>query len=202
MKRWMIGFTFVAFTVSVAFADSGGFHLLSAQFENFNNNEFATTNPPLGSPPGSGGSVFYTKAVYVPEAQNALIINVSMTGDETSTPPSGNQLLLSCLVDGNACNPGSTLGVGPTYGNGTPGWIALQNLNSPDDQSDNGINYSWCAKIPSTGGDALHPESVLHTVKLKLASGDGSTIVFVEGVHVFVYSANLSSANRCTLGSP
>jgi hypothetical protein len=201
MKRWMIGFTFVvltvsvAFGVSVAFADSGGFHLLSAQFEKFDGNEFFTNAPPSGTPPGSGGSAFYTKAVYVPEEQNVLIINVSMTADAFfSAPHNGTQIQLSCLVDGNACNPGSTFAVG------TAGWIALQNLNNPNDQEDNGINYSWCAKIPGTGGDALHPESVLHTVQLRAASNSGLDI-FLEGIHVFVYSANLSSANNCTLGS-
>jgi hypothetical protein len=196
----MISVTLVVFVVLtlsvVAWADSGGFHLLSAQFLKFDGSEFFTNATAAASPPaapGTGGASYYTKAVYVPEEQNILLVNVSMVGDENP----GNQIQLSCLVDGAACNPGTA------FATFNAGWIAALNTGTASTtfEEDNGINYTWCAKIPGTGGDALHPESVLHNVQLRVASGDGSS-VYLEGIHVFVYSANLSSSSRCTLGTP
>ena len=215
MRRlMMISVTLVVFVVLtlsvVAWADSGGFHLLSAQFLNWDGTEFSTNAAAATSPPapaGTGGTPYYTKAVYVPEEQNMLLVSVSMTSDQFCAPHftcafPGTQVQLSCLVDGAACNPGTTFSTQPgSLSNPVPtaGWIALQNLNNPNDLEDNNINYTWCAKIPATGGDALHPESVLHTVQLRAASNNGQ-LIFLEGIHVFVYSANLSSSFRCTLG--
>ena len=143
-----------------------------------------------------------SKAVFVPGrvgSTHTLFITISAAGDTHG----GTALLLSCNVDGTACNPG-TGGDG-----GAPaGWINVLKMpaigltdsgadtlttNCGDggggsgDCHDNGIYYTWCKNVTSG----------LHTVEVRFASKDGSNLVFIEAAHFYVDVAKLPIGGGC-----
>src|SRR6516164_8820893 len=99
---------------------------LSAQFKNFDGTE--TNTNVAAAPTGAGGSLVYTKSVFVPflSGGQVLYITISAVGDNHF----GESNFLSCNVDGPAgvgtattvCNPTPTttgIDLAP------PGWVGM-----------------------------------------------------------------------------
>lgn len=193
--------------------DDGRFVRLTANFRGFEgiSSEITTNTPPSASPsPGSGGILIYKKSVYVTGGINVLFVTVTATADVHD----GAQLLMSCLVDGVACNPGSNP-------NGAPaGWVILKRyenynryFNSPvggfggdggggaGDLHDNSLHYTWCKKIARKKNKGEDDGQIV-TVQIKMAAGDvngTASPVNLEAVHFFIDGANLRGSNACTL---
>ena len=120
---------------------------------------FGTTAPPAeaattaaASATAAGGLTVYTKSVSTGIGESELYVTVSAAGDTHG----GAGLLISCLVDGTACNAGDS------GGSATPaGWIRIQKMPKPTtstncndggggtgDCHDNPVNYTWCMALP------------------------------------------------------
>jgi len=201
--------------VEVAQADrdddhKGVLRRLVANFRGFEGigSELATILPPSGTPPGNGGQVIYEKSIYVDDDMNVLFVTVSGTANVHD----GARLLMTCLIDDIACNPGALPGF-----SSLPGWVPLQryeNYNlyyapispsvlfrgdgqgSAGDLHMNSLNYTWCTPIKKKKG-----HSSTHTIKIKIASfnvnGVGLPLVDLEGTHFFIDGAKLRKKNAC-----
>ena len=139
------------------------------------------TSTVLPGPLGTGGTLVYTKTLFVP--RRTLFVTFSGTGDGHG----GAALLMACLVDGVPCRP---------EGGSPTGWITLQKVpTSPAipttgnncnnggggtaDCHDNAVNYSWCTNV--TRG--------VHTVTLRLASSILAQPVFYERATIYIDNA-------------
>ncbi len=158
---------------------------------------------PSSSQPGDGGVVIYNKSVHVPEDINVLFITIGGTG----TTHQGARLLISCIIDGVACNPNK-------IESGTPdGWVPVQRHKNYNDNFSittlfpgdgaggagdmvaNGFYYTWCVKIKD------HDDGKVHNIKLKLGSmfveTQSDPRVEIEALHFFIDGAKLKSSNAC-----
>src|SRR5438270_6031637 len=94
----------VVLTVFLLVVATGAFaqeiHRLSAQFKNFNGTETASNSAASGtsSVPGTGGSLVYSKPVFVPALSGGQVmyITISAVGDDHF----GESNFLACNVDG------------------------------------------------------------------------------------------------------
>ncbi len=188
--------------------NSGYVRRYLANFATFNDTEISTDTPATPAPAvAQGGILIYNKNFFVADDINTLYVTISATGDVHD----GRRLMLACLVDGVACNPG-----GNAVGGAPPGWVTLLRLDNYNDDymgpgyggdgsggsgdvHDNNITYTWCTPFETKPGS--------HNVKIRLASGanpDGDDLlvnnfVFLEAVHFFVDGARIADeSNACT----
>ncbi len=197
------GLIVAGISTSVSAQQLGPVHRFSAEFQfqpSLGVDEITTTAPPAAN--GSGGTVVYSKTLFVPG--HTLFVTISATGDaHTRSPGSGvssvTSLLMTCTVNGVLCQSGSGLATA-----GPSGWITLLKLpppattssitagtategcnggagdggGGPADCHDNNFSYTWCTPIMPG----------VQSVQLKLASSPGgdSNNVFYERAHIYI----------------
>jgi hypothetical protein len=166
--------------------------------------EIFTNAPPAAN--GQGGLIIYNKNFFVADDINTLYVRVSATGDTHG----GARLQLSCLVDGQPCNPGANpVGGAPT------GWITLSRHDNYNDNyvgpgfagdggggagdvHDNAIMKMWCTPFETKAGT--------HNVQVRMASntapgdpGSAGQLVFMEGVDFTIDGARVADDDdRCS----
>ena len=182
---------------------------------------FGTTAPPAEAfttaaalAGGAGGLTIYTKTVAIKPGEKVMYVTVSAAGDTHG----GAGLLISCLVDGVVCNAGDG------GGSATPsGWIRINKMPKPSsggcnaglgdgsggagDCHDNAVPYTWCKAIEPPNGSVNHPKGpTTRTVKIKIASSDGTNLVFIEDAHFYIDlqqgSASGTDTPTCIAGAP
>jgi hypothetical protein len=186
--------------VATSLSAAGGLQRLSAEFQNNTSlgggGEVATTA--AAGAGGAGGLVVYSKTLKVPEGVNVLYVTFSGQADSHE----GSALLMTATVNGALVEPlaGQTAG-----GGGGPhvqtGWYTL--LHLPDsgagtncndggggtaDCHDNGIYFTGCAHIASTGKKDDDDEKTTATVEIKLANlpGGGANTSFYERATIYI----------------
>jgi hypothetical protein len=158
------------------------------------------------APNGQGGTVIYNKNFFVADDINTLYVTVSSTGDTHG----GARLQLSCLVDGDPCNPGANpVGGAPT------GWFTAKRFDNYNDNyvgtgfagdggggagdvHDNSIHKQWCTPFETKAGT--------HNVQVRMASspapgdpGSVGQLVFMEAVDFTIDGARIADADdRCS----
>jgi hypothetical protein len=162
--------------------------------------EVATNLPP--APDGAGGAVIYSSNFFIPGDINTLYVTISATSDAHL----GAREMLSCLLDGNPCNPSPRT----ELTDGTPsGWINVGSFISFNNYSaffridsghDDAVDYTWCTPFNGPPGS--------HNVQVKLASAPGpypgslGATVFLEQVHFFIDGVHVedtdNGTNACT----
>jgi len=190
-KRRTVVLTVFLFVAAGAFAQE--ISRLSAQYKNFNGTETTTNIKATGtsSIPGTGGTLVYSKSVFVPflaGGRPIMYVTISAVGDNHN----GESNFISCNIDGasgvgsasTVCNPTPTssgVDLAP------PGWIGLTHhfsyettytsngltgLSAGDggggtsDEHDNAYYYTWCKRVgPGT-----------HVVNLRLGNHSGPTV--------------------------
>jgi hypothetical protein len=235
-------------TVFSVFLAAGAFaqqiQRLSAQFKNFDGTETSTTVGACGPttlvlppgcaaipPPGSGGTLVYTKAVVVPTLSGGqtMYITISAVGDNHF----GESNFLSCNVDGRGgvgsattvCNPTPTIrGVDLAPG----GWVGMTHHFKYDNVTGGACNatpgcvvtYTSNGMSGQVGGDGgggqgdehdndyyytwckpISPGS--HVVNLRLGNftGNGNNTVFFEKAFIFIDVSNAPPFGNCTKSS-
>ncbi len=176
--------------------------------------EISTILGPFTDTPAADGVVIFDRSIYVPRDINVLFITISATADTHH----GARLLVSCLVDDVACNPGK-------LSNGAPaGWVPVQrhknyNLNyatsgtafngdgqgGAGDLHDNSIYATWCKEIPKKPkhhDDDDDDDGAPHNIKIKFGARevehtDPPPPVFMEAVNFIVDGARLRGMNAC-----
>jgi hypothetical protein len=165
--------------------------------------ELFTTAPPL--PNGQGGLTIYNKNFFVADDINTLYVSISGTGDVHG----GARLQLSCLVDGQPCNPGAgnPSGGAPTgwftakrfanYNNYFAGFYGGDGGGGAGDVHDNSIHKTWCTPFETNAGT--------HNVQIAMASntspdvGSTGNLVFMEAIDFTIDGARVADADdRCT----
>jgi len=188
--------TIVVLGMSTA-ASAQAIHRMSAEFQWTPGvaplPEITTTILPTPFPAvAAGGKIVYTKTLFIPHKN--VYVTFSGTGDTHAGPGGlGAALLMTCLIDGAPCQPGSGLATA-----GPPGWITLQKMPQPvaitncsdggggsGDCHDNNLYATWCFGV----------DPGAHTIDLKLASSNGG-VVFYERGHVYIDAAS-GPPGRC-----
>jgi hypothetical protein len=189
----VVGLCIIAASVSVARA--GILRRLAAEFRAFDATEIVTTAPP--APGGLGGTVIYTKSVFVPFDSNVAYVTISTTADTHF----GAGEAFSCLVDGVACNPGTG------GADGAPsGWLVLRKAFAFDDLTcngghgcggvppgdgnggngdahDNSVYYTWCVNVKPASAHTFQVSQASFNFPTEFTSGGQ---VFIEGAHFFI----------------
>jgi len=197
---------------------------LSAQFKNFDGTE--TNTNVAAAPTGAGGSLVYTKSVFVPflSGGQVLYITISAVGDNHF----GESNFLSCNVDGPAgvgtattvCNPTPTttgIDLAP------PGWVGMTHhfqYNTVAGCAGCVVQYTSNGVSGLTGGDGgggqgdEHDNDYYytwckpiragsHTVNLRLGNktGLGANVVFFEKAFIFIDVSAAPPFGACTKSS-
>jgi hypothetical protein len=170
----------------------------AADFRNFDGTETSTTSAPPGIP-------IWSKTIPIKPGEKVLYVTLSTTADTHF----GAANWFSCNVDGDFCNGGAGGAAGAPAG-----WIALNKMPAPTtstncndggggtgDCHDNRVYYSWCKVIePPPNGPTTR------TVNLRMASSDGTSVVFMEAAHFFIDvqqgSASGTDTPTCIQGNP
>ena len=192
----------ILFPLDAQAQNSGYIRRYAANFAAFGE-EITTALPP--APGGAGGAVIYNKNFFTADDINTLYVTISGTSDAHF----GARLMISCLVDGNPCNPGpGTAGI-----NDAPaGWVNVRRLinynnyftgfyfgdggGGAGDAHDNAMGYTWCTPFNGPPGT--------HNVQIKMASapspdtGSSGANVFIEQVHFFIDGARVAKTNGGT----
>ena len=204
-KRTILAFSGVVPVVmllllSLQAQESGYVRRFAATRVELGGGEISSTTPP--SPNGLGGVVIYNKNFFTANDINTIYVTISATGDSHF----GARLQLSCLFDGQPCNPDAQfVGGAPT------GWFTAQrhkNYNNnyagapfsgdggggAGDLHDNVVYYTWCTPFNGPAGT--------HNVQVRLAPaaapGDpGSNVgpVFLEAVHFYIDGSRVANSN-------
>ncbi len=167
---------------------------LKAEWQDFNGGETFTNSPPPGI-------IVYNKNVFVPAGVNTLYVTFSGFGDDHG----GNTLLLTCMLNGAFCNPGTVSATGLPWvaalkhfdyntacglANCWPpgGFVFGDGGGGAGDMHDNTIYATWC------NSQNVMPGAV-NNVQLKLASSPGTDFVFYEAAHIYIDASALDE--RC-----
>jgi len=157
---------------------------------------------PSTTEPSDGGILIYSNEGKAPAGDTVVYVTISGEGLTTCT---NDGIALLCQVDGVNCVPG----------NATPGASVLANVADipagwviplGDEFGDlgdlglTGVNFQWCAPIEKTKKNK-------HTVKIFASSAFGFCNAFLEGVHIYVDTNQISTkdngANACgTIPTP
>ena len=226
-KSRMVALTVFSLFLAVG-ASAQEIQRLSAQFKNFNGTESATNVAASGSAtvPGTGGTLVYTKAVFVPflSGGEVMYVTISAVGDNHF----GESNFLSCNVDGpsgvgslsTVCNPTPT-SVGVDLA--PPGWVGMTHHFQYDTVSGCAgcvVQYTSNGVPGQTAGDGgggqgdehdndyyytwckpISPGT--HVVNLRLGNKTGlfSNVVFFEKAFIFIDVSAAPPFGACTKSS-
>jgi hypothetical protein len=201
LMLWLLFPTFAGAASSNG--NSGYVRRYAANFTGYGFEIFTNLAP---QPNGQGGLIIYNKNFFVADDINTLYVRVSGTGDTHG----GARLQLSCLVDGQPCNPGA----GDPSGGAPTGWLTLSRQDNYNDNSlgpgfvgdggggagdvhDNALMKMWCTPFETKAGT--------HNVQVRMASntapgdpGSAGQLVFMEGVDFTIDGARVADEDdRC-----
>ncbi len=187
----VVGFVVFAAPLAAHAQNVQGFAANWLYFGNPGGNEVSSSSAATAN--AAGGTEMYSNNVTVPAAINVLFVSMDAVGDTNQN--ANNSIRIACLVDGVPCNNN------PAPDNGSPsGWVEVQQLTNtavPNGTSDQSIHYTWCTPIHKLSG----PHGTVHHVSLRLASGNGTNLVYMEQMQIFVSGVKISganAANACT----
>ena len=147
--------------------------------------------------PSDGGTLIYSNSGKIPASDTVVYVTISGEGITTCT---NEGIALLCQVDGANCVPGNAT-PGPGSVMDIPsGWVIPlgDEFGEYGDLGLTGVNFQWCKQIEKT-------KKNVHSVKIFASSAFGHCNVFLEGVHIYVDTNQISTkdANACgTIPTP